>query len=154
MTARKQAAPASKPHAPKARATKRKATAQASRPEAETVEPSTPFFDYSMLEMSRRETVAAVANVFTGFLSGAALGAIAEVLSASVFAATGSMFISLLTLALGWAIAIVASIMIGARVAKYIAQGKAEDDLVRARDWVQGAWHKLTVRFGGEVQHA
>lgn len=149
MTARKQAAPASKPHAPKARTTKRKATAA-----PEVNEPSTPFFDYSMLEMSRRETVAAVANVFTGFLSGAALGAIAEMLSASVFAATGSMFISLLTLALGWAIAIVASIMIGARVAKYIAQGKAEDDLVRARDWVQGAWHKLTVRFGGEVQHA
>lgn len=109
------------------------------------------FASYDDLSMTRREIAAAVANVFVGILTGAAIIVVTEMLSAAVFASTASVFLALLVSALGWAIAIVAAMLIGARVAKYIALGKAEDDFYRIRSWVTNKYHGYVHRAPATV---
>lgn len=129
----------------------RKATAAATPHE----EPRTfaAFASYDDIAISRRELVAAVVNVFVGIVTGSFIIVMAEMLAAALFAATASLFLSMVTVALGWAIAIVASIIIGSRVAKYIAQGKAEDDLHRARSWVYDKWEAVRNKASSGFVH-
>lgn len=106
---------------------------------------------YEELSFTKRDVVSLVAQLFvaiSGYMAGMS---VFNMLATAALAFTGSTFVALLITVLGIAISLVASIIAGARAAKYIASGKAEDDIKRVFTWAKQKIDSAASRVAGAV---
>lgn len=111
------------------------------------------FSDFKM-PSGRRMLCSIVAQLFvlaSGLYSGMQVAAL---LGVGAMVLTGSAFLSFLGWFVGMGLALYASLIAGARVARYIALGEIDNDAKRAKAWFSSKWSGLKERFASDSDEA
>jgi hypothetical protein len=87
---------------------------------------------------------ATIVGLAGGILGGYIVGSLATYVFAGALIFTGSAFIAFIAMVLTFIVGVYAASIASSRAAMYVATGKLETDVVRAKDWVVSKFAGLT----------
>ncbi len=113
----------------------------------------TMFEDFKL--PSGKRMLASVVTQFVIIASGVYSGAqVAAVLSLAAVALTGSAFLAFVAYFVAVALAVYGSLMLSARIGRYIALGEIDQDMARAKSWISDKFSGLRARLPGVKNEA